>query len=276
MDPNMDIGESPILQYQVDPKSRVYFVFFRFAGIGLVTLIGTLIVLQEVLLPNWAPPARFNLAAALAVVVAFAATAFLFCRWIYAADVFSDRIVFKRQFGSIEIPFAQLEAVMGARGVDLSGGEIFPWKHTVFLGQRASAKLSILDEEQNEELLTTVCNISKDTLGVSLPRKLTLNVHAYADATDEMRSWYVRSALKSITLGLAGLLVLAAIFVAFFVFAPKDEIDPAAVAQVGMYAIVAVVICIGIAFLGVCDLFSLRRLLKTLDRSRESGSSFQS
>ncbi len=259
-----DTGSLPIVEFRDDPKNRIFFAAIRFAAVLFATSILTGIFLQEVLLPNWAPPARFNAAGIFGLIVAVITTAILHCRRIFGVRVYSDTITFERPLGQFEIATNQLLAVLGSRGIDLSGGEVFPWKHSVFLSRFGSVKISMLDEQKNEGLLRAVCDIAPDALGVSLSNKLTLNTHAYPDAAYEMRRWYFRAAWKSIGLGLAGLAAMGLAVGLFAAMAPKNNVNGGDLGQLAMYGIVAVVICIGIAFLGVCDLFSLNRLQKTL------------
>ena len=254
-----------IARYQVNLTNRIYFLLIRIFVIGLIAFMITLLFLQELLLTHWEPPLRFNLAFGIAAFVATTITAYLYSHWIFEVKVFQDRIVFRRHFDTIEIPFDELRAVIGSRGVDLSGGEIFPWKYNVFIGETASAKLAILDESRNEQFLVMICNQSQNTLGVSLQRQLTLNVNAYVSAKNETKNWYIRSAFTSIALGSGGIFVLAAGISAIVAFAPNDVDVGEAVARCIAYVIVAVVVCVGIVFLGIRDLFSLRKLIANLD-----------
>lgn len=129
------------LDIQIPLTLRLIETGFRLLWYGLVLWIGLLFLLQEWLLPNWSPPERADLSAAIAIPLAAVLAGLAFYRKYYRI-VISDRIELRRLNSVTTIQPSEICGMVGLGGANIDGGEMIVWKHIMIVTAENTYRLS--------------------------------------------------------------------------------------------------------------------------------------
>ena len=207
--------DAPLLECVETRWHRGVGVFFFGALVAFVLSFPLLTLFQEVLLPHWEPPARFNLAIGVSIPVG-AAVALMRNRWrTFGMSLYSDVLVIHRLASPVTCDVNDIIALVGMSGIDLSGGELITWKRLVFITAQGRHILAF-EPEINSQIYAAVIEFCPHCVGIPYPAERVDNSNEADTALPSIIRLIKNAAVKKFASGAAVFISIASL-VAFAV-----------------------------------------------------------
>ena len=140
------------------------------AGIsGVISFVGVLVILQEVLMQEAAPPERAGIAAMIAVPVALVFGLLKYTRQIHSLLVRQDAVVLGRGRRTLTVSTDEILGLVAVSGLSFEGGDMIVWKKLVLIPSYGPTRTLAYGPTANAQIYQIL--LQSCTKAIGIPHK---------------------------------------------------------------------------------------------------------